>query len=92
MLTIPADLKVYIVGGLTFLLTNGLKALVGTWGGTIEGWGTAIVAASVAAIMLFLDAIVGLIPVEYHSLAGSVFGLAVAILGAMGVHFTIKNY
>jgi hypothetical protein len=91
MFEIPADLRVAIGAGLTFLFTQGLKALANLLGFDIAGWTSAVVAALVGAVLVFLDGIVALIPPELQPVASAIFGLIVVVLGSFGVHYTYKG-
>ena len=91
MLVIPAELRVVLVGFVTYLLTQGLKALAGLLGKDFSGWAAAVVAIVVGSIMFFLDGIVASIPVEYHDVVAGAFGLIIAVLSAFGVHYARKN-
>jgi hypothetical protein len=91
MFELPPELRVALGGFLTFLLTQGLKALANLIGFDIGGWGSAIVASIVASILIFVDGIVALIPPEWQPVAGAVFGLIAAILSAFGVHYSYRN-
>lgn len=91
MFELPPDLRVALGGFLTFLLTQGLKALANIIGFDISGWGSALVASLVAAILLFVDGIVAMIPPEYQPVASAIFGLIAAVLSAFGVHYSYKG-
>lgn len=91
MFELPPELRVALGGFLAFLLTQGLKALANLIGFDFSGWGSAIVASVVAAILLFVDGIIAMIPVEWQPVAGAVFGLVAALLSAFGVHYSYRN-
>lgn len=91
MFELPPDLRVAVAGLLTYLLTQGLKALANLIGFDFGGWGSALVASLVGAILLFIDGIVALIPPEWQPVASAVFGLIAAVLSGFGIHYTYKG-
>ena len=91
MLEIPVELKAILVGFLTMILTQGLKAFANLLGKDFSGWAAAFVAVVVAAIVFFIDGLVGMVPPEYHDVVAGVFALIVTALSAFGIHYTRKN-
>ena len=91
MFQIPPELRVALAGLFTFLVTAGLKALAALIGKDFSGGIAALVAVIVGAMLFFIDGLVVLIPLEYQDVAAAVFGLALAILSAFGIHYTRKN-
>jgi len=90
-MALPIELKVALGGFLTFLFTAGLKALANLFNKDFSGWQAGVVAALVAAVVVFLESLVALIPAEYVEVVGALFALAVTILSAFGFHYTRKN-
>ena len=91
MLEIPVELQVIIIGFLTMILTQGLKALANLVGKDFSGWASALVAVVVAASVLFIQGLVGMVPPEYYDVAASIFAVILASLSAFGIHYTRKN-
>lgn len=77
----------------TFLVTAGIKSLSTLVGMDLSGYGAAWTAALVAILFgLFQTSVVPNIPANYLPLVDQVAGLLIAILGAMGVHKTVKSF
>lgn len=91
MFELPPELRVALGAGLTFLFSQGLKALANLIGFDFSGWGSAVVASLVAAALVFLDGIVALIPPDLQPVAGGIFAVIVTVLGAFGVHYSYKG-
>lgn len=85
-IVIPDELKVVIVGALTFLVTEGLK-VVGSWfGRDLSGSAAGIAALLSGAVLLFADSLLALVPAEYAATVGAIFALAVTLLSSFGIH------
>lgn len=77
---------------LTFLVTQGLKALSKLAGKDFSGYASAIVASVVALVVgLFNTVIVPLIPVAALPVIEPAAALLVSILSAFGIHYTVKG-
>ena len=76
---------------LTFLLTNGIKALFGLFGVEVAGKWAAVVAALVGAVLFFGQGIVGGLEPGVREIVVQVLNALVVILGAFGVHYSIKS-
>ena len=87
MIGLPIEIK----GLLTFLITQGAKALVGLFGKDFSGTAAAITAVVIGSILFFVDGLLALVPVEYQDSVGAVLALIVSLLSAFGVHYTYKN-
>ena len=87
MIGLPIEIK----GLLTFLITQGAKALVGLFGKDFSGVAAAITAVVIGSILFFVDGLLALVPVEYQDSVGAVLALIVSLLSAFGVHYTYKN-
>ena len=85
--------NVLILLVVTFLVTEGLKGLSQLVGADLSGYGAAIVAGFVALLVgLFQSVLVPLIPPAFLPIVEPVAVLLVTILGAIGVHKTIKRF
>lgn len=85
------DLPVEIKGLITFLVTQGLKALANLFGFDFEGWVSALVAIVAGAIIFFIEGVLGLVPVEQQPLVSAIIALVVSLLSAFGIHYTYRN-
>ena len=77
MIALPNEIKIL----LTFLVTQGLKALFKLFGKDLGGLGAAIVAVVVGAIIFFIEGVVALFP-EQQELIASVLSFVAVILGS----------
>lgn len=89
---LPIELQALIAAGIGFLVTEGLKALSSLFGKDLGGVGAAITAALVSAVVLFVNALIAIIPPEYAPVVQSVLALLVAVFGAFGVHRQVKRF
>jgi hypothetical protein len=87
MITIPVEIKAL----LTFLITQGLKAVANLFGGDFSKWGSVAVASVVGAILFFFEGILALVPPEKQELVTGVLGFIALLLGSFGTHYTYKN-
>jgi len=77
----------------TFLVTNGIKSLSELLKMDLTGYAAAWTAAIVAmAFGVFQSVILPQIPTEYLPIVEQVAAVLLTLLGAMGVHKTIKQY
>lgn len=88
MVELPSELVVLISAGVAFLVTNGLKALFPSW--DISGVSAKITAALVTCVVALANQGLALVPAEFQQVVVTVFALIISILGAYGIHFTIK--
>lgn len=86
MFQLPVEAKAL----LTYLITNGIKALLGLFGVGLEGKLAAIVASVVAAILFFLEGILAQFP-ESQEIVVQVLSLVAMVLSAFGIHYSVKS-
>ena len=86
MIALPEEIKVL----LTFLVTQGIKALFKLMGKEISGWDSAFVAIAVGAIVFFIEGILNLFP-ESAEIIGATLSFLAIVLGSFGTHYTYKN-
>jgi magnesium-transporting ATPase (P-type) len=95
MTELPAEvfviLQFLVVGIVTFLVTQGLKALAKLFSKDFSRWASMIVAIFVATIMFFLQQIVGLLPPNVAQIVFTIVGLIGMVLSAMGIHYSYKG-
>ena len=77
---------------MTFLVTEGLKALGGIFKIDVSGVGSVVVAAIVGVLLLLVNGWLALIPADYVEIAKSVMSLLVVVLSSFGVHKTVKRF
>lgn len=82
MFTLPPEIKALA----TALLTQGIKALVELFGGSLSGKAAAAVAVIVAAILFLGEGLIGLLPPDGQQQVVTILSAIAAILGAFGVH------
>jgi predicted RND superfamily exporter protein len=85
---LPNELVVLISAGVGFLVTNGLKALFPAW--DISGVSAKITAALVTCVVALGNQALAFVPAEYQQVVVTLFALIISILGAYGIHFTLK--
>lgn len=78
-----------LTAGIGFLVTNGLKALIP--GADISGVAAKVTAALVTAFIALANFGLAFVPVQYHDAVMAVFALIVSILGAYGIHYSLKS-
>ena len=87
---LPEALRLLLSSGIAFLVTEGLK-VVGKWfHADLSGVSAAIAAALTTALVVFIEALLGLVPEEYREAVQAVFALVIALLGAFGLHRQLK--
>ena len=87
MFALPPEVKAL----LAYLITQGLKAFLALFGKDISGVFAAIVAAFVAAFLLFAEGVIGALPPDVQNIVVVALNALVAILGAFGVHYTYQG-
>ena len=92
MLELSPELQALLIAGVTFLVTEGLKALGGLLKIDVSGAGSVVVAALVGVLLLLVNGWLALIPPEYNEIARSVMSLLVVVLSSFGVHKTVKRF
>lgn len=91
-LEIPLELQALIAMGIGYLVTQGLKSISRLIGTDLSGWGAAITASIVTTVIYFLSALLSAIPASAQPSVAIGLTLLVSILGAFGVHATIKGF
>jgi len=76
---------------ITFLVTQGVKALFKLFGKDVSGGAAAFVAIFAGAVVFFFNGLVALLPPEQQQAFTAAFGFIAAVLGAFGVHYTYKH-
>ena len=75
----------------TFLVTAGIKSLSDVLGKDLSGYGAVWTAGGVAILIsLFQSFILPAVPAEYVPMIEQIATIIVGLLGAMGVHRTVK--
>ena len=87
MLSLPIEIKAL----LTYLITQGLKALLALFGKDLAGGMAAVVVVIVGSIVFFIDGILALTPPEYIDSVTAFLALFVSLLSAFGIHKTYKG-
>ena len=87
MLSLPNEIKAL----LTYLITQGIKALLGLFNKDMEGVAAALTAVVVGAFIFFADGLLALVPAEYIDSVGAFLALVVSLLSAFGIHYSYKN-
>jgi len=87
LIALPIEIKAL----LSYLITQGLKALWALFGKDFGGGAAAFGAVVVGAVLFFLEGILGMIPEDYIDVVNGALGLIVLILSSFGIHYTYKN-
>lgn len=87
MITLPLEIKIF----LTFLITQGIKAVAKLFSKDIGGTGAALVAVIVGAVVYFVEGMLALVPEDKVGLYGSALAFIAMILGSYGTHYTYKS-
>jgi hypothetical protein len=78
---------------LVFLITAGVKEFCDkVLGRPVPSEASAIVAAFVAALVLFANALGALIPANWTAVVAQIVTLIVMIASAFGIHATVKSF
>lgn len=88
---LPNEVQVLIAAGVAYLVTQGLKSLSEFLGFDLSGIGAMITASLVSVVVVFANALLVAVPPEAQASVAAVFGLLVALLGAFGLHKTLKK-
>jgi hypothetical protein len=89
---LPAELQALIAMGIGYLVTQGLKSLSKLVGVDLSGWGAAIAASIVTTVIYFFNALLSAVPANAAPSVSIGLTLLVSILGAFGVHATVKGF
>lgn len=87
---LPVELQALLAAVIGYLVTQGLKSLSKLLNSDLSGWGAAITASAVTAVIYFFNAILSAIPASAQPSVAIALTLIVSILGAFGVHSTVK--
>ncbi|MHA2062931.1 MAG: hypothetical protein ACXABY_00975 [Candidatus Thorarchaeota archaeon] len=87
LVTLPIELR----AALTYFVTQGIKAFLNLFGKDMSGWTSAITAAVVGAVLVFIDGVLASIPAEFADSVGAFLTFLVAVLSAFGLHFSVKS-
>ena len=87
MIALPNEIKIL----LTFLITQGLKALAKLFGNDISGAGSALVATAVGAVVFFIEGALALVPADKVEAVSSGLAFVAVILGSFGAHYSYKG-
>jgi len=87
MISLPIEIKAL----LTYLITQGVKALLALFGKDMAGVAAAVAAVVIGAIIFFIDGVLALVPVEYVDSVSAFLALVVSLLSAFGIHYTYQN-
>lgn len=87
MLSLPIEIKAL----LTYLITQGVKALLALFGKDMSGMTSAVAAVVIGSVIFFIDGVLALVPAEYVDSVGAFLALVVSLLSAFGVHYSYKN-
>jgi len=90
--TIPVDLEGIIKLVVIFLVTAGLKSVSSRIGKDLTGWAAMIAASITSAVILFFNALLSAVPANVQPSVTVALTLLVTILGAFGVHGTVKSF
>ena len=85
------ELPIEIKGLLSYLITQGLKALWNLFGKDFGGGAAAFAAVLVGAVLFFLEGLLGLVPDAQVELVNAILGLLVLVLSSFGIHYTYRN-
>jgi len=87
MIALPLELKALI----TFLITQGIKSLLGLFGKSVEGVVAAVVALTVGAIVFFVEGMLALVPADKVELVAGALAFIAMLLSSFGTHYTYKR-
>ncbi len=83
---IPQELIALLSVFLTVIITQVLKSLGEMLNYPLEGFAAQVTASVVAAVLVFANAALSNVPVEFAAVANSVLRLVVVLLAAFGVY------
>jgi len=92
MLELNPELQALLLGFITLLVTDGLKALGAIFKIDISGAASAVTAAIVAVVLSIVNGLFGFVPPEYFEVVRVVMSLIVTILSAFGAYKQLKNF
>jgi tetrahydromethanopterin S-methyltransferase subunit D len=78
--------------GIGYVVTQGLKSVSKLVGADLSGWGAAISASIVTTTIYFLHALLSAVPAAAAPSVAIGLMLLVSVLGAFGIHATIKGF
>jgi len=87
IVTLPVELK----AALTYFATQGIKAVLNLFDKDMAGFTSAITAVVVGSLLFFIEGALALVPEEYVAGVSTFLALAVSILSAFGLHYTVKS-
>lgn len=88
---LPAELQALLAAVIGYLVTQGLKSLSNLLKSDLSGWGAAITASLVTAVIYFFHAILSAIPTAAQPSVTIALTLLISILNTFGVHATVKG-
>ena len=88
---LPLELQALLAAGIGFLVTAGIKSLSTLLKKDLSGWGSVLTASIVTTTVYFFNAILSAVPASAAPSVAIALTLLVSILGAFGVHNTIKS-
>ena len=83
---LPEELKALLAIGITLIVTQALKAASAKVGFDLSGHAAEVTAALVGAVLVLINGLLAQIPVEFASIAQSLLGLVVVVLGSYGAY------
>jgi hypothetical protein len=92
LVTLPNDLKLILTPFVAFLVTEGLKALGALFHIDLSGHAATVTAAVAAALFLFADSLLALIPAQFEPFAEGLLTFLYVILSAYGIHRTAVRF
>jgi hypothetical protein len=90
-LSLPVELQAMVAALIGYLVTQGIKSLSAMIGSDLSGWSAALTASVVTTIIYFITALLSAIPVSAQPSVAIGLTLLVSILGAFGIHNTVKS-
>jgi hypothetical protein len=91
-LTVPSELQALLAMVIGYVVTQGLKSLSQLLHADISGWGSALSASIVTGVVLFFNALLSAVPDPARASVAVALTLLVTVLGAFGVHATVKTF
>ena len=90
-LTLPIELQAMVAALIGYVVTQGIKSLSALIGFDLSGWSAVLTASGVTTIIYFITALLSAIPVSAQPSVAIGLTLLVSILGAFGIHNTVKS-